>query len=90
MYTLPTFKSDRAASAPFAQARGNALASLADGRARWLLVIDGADAYVSADWYLSPDHAPSWLHRAVPGTVERMPERPMRQLFENELERSAP
>ena len=86
MYTPPPFKSDRAASLAFAQARGfgtvcawdgakpvasalpfclsyaddgtpiasfhvargNALARLADGKSRWLLAVNGADAYVSA------------------------------------------
>src|ERR1700753_4123340 len=97
MYTPPPFKSDRAASLAFAQARGfgtvcawdgdkpiaafhvargNALARLADGKSRWLLAVNGADAYVSADWYASPDQVPTWLYQAVhlTGTVAPMPE----------------
>jgi transcriptional regulator len=114
MYTPPPFKSDRAASLAFAQARGfgmvcawdgekpvasalpfclgftddgtpivafhvargNALARLAGGRAHWLLAVTGADAYVSADWYASPDQVPTWLYQAVhlTGTVDLMPE----------------
>jgi transcriptional regulator len=49
MYTPPPFKSDMAAALAFAQARGNALAGLAGGKSRWLLAVNGADAYVSAD-----------------------------------------
>jgi transcriptional regulator len=112
MYTPPPFKSDRAASLGFAQARGfgtvcawdgarpiasslpfhlsyaddgtpctafhvargNPLASLADGATSWLLTVNGPDAYVSADWYASPDQVPTWLYQAVhlTGTVRRM------------------
>ncbi len=112
MYTPPPFKSDRAASLAFAQARGfgnvcawdgkkpiasslpfyltaandgtpqalfhlarhNPLASLADGASSWLLAVNGADAYVSPDWYVSPDQVPTWLYQAVhlTGTVRRL------------------
>ena len=48
----------------------------ADGKSRWLLAVNGADAYVSADWYVSPDQVPTWLYQAVhlTGTVGLMPE----------------
>src|SRR4051812_16366074 len=49
----------------FHVARGNPLARLADARAHWLLAVNGADAYVSPDWYVSPDQVPTWLYRAV-------------------------
>ncbi len=49
----------------FHVARGNPLAKLADGRTPWLLAINGADAYVSADWYVSSDQVPTWLYQAV-------------------------
>ena len=103
MYTPPPFKSDRAASLAFAEARGFALAcawdgkkpvasplpfyltsandgtlraafhvarhnpliKLADGTTSWLLAVNGADAYVSPDWYVSPDQVPTWLYQAV-------------------------
>jgi transcriptional regulator len=60
----------------FHVARGNPLARLADGRMRWLLAVNGADAYVSADWYVSPDQVPTWLYQAVhlTGPVRTMPE----------------
>ena len=109
MYTPSPFKSDRAASLAFAEARGFALAcawdgkkpvasplpfyltsandgtlraafhvarhnpliKLADGTASWLLAVNGADAYVSPDWYVSPDQVPTWLYQVVhlTGTV---------------------
>ena len=31
----------------------------------WLLAVNGADAYVSPDWYASPDQVPTWLYQAV-------------------------
>jgi predicted FMN-binding regulatory protein PaiB len=33
--------------------------------ASWLLAVNAADAYVSADWYASPDQVPTWLYQAV-------------------------
>jgi transcriptional regulator len=103
MYTPPPFKSDRAASLAFAEARGfglacawdgkkpvasslpfyltsdndgtprallhvarhNPLVGLADGTTPWLLAVNGADTYVSPDWYVSPDQVPTWLYQAV-------------------------
>jgi transcriptional regulator len=49
----------------FHVARQNPLAALADGRAPWLLAVNGPDAYVSADWYVSPDQVPTWLYQSV-------------------------
>jgi transcriptional regulator len=49
----------------FHVARGNPLIGLADGRASWLLAVNGADTYVSPDWYVSPDQVPTWLYQAV-------------------------
>ena len=112
MYTPPMFKSDRAASLAFAQARGfglvcawdgnrpvasslpfylsfaddgtpqaafhvarhNPLIKLADGATPWLLAVNGADAYVSPDWYVSPDQVPTWLYQVVhlTGTVRTL------------------
>jgi transcriptional regulator len=58
----------------FHVARGNPLIGLADGRSSWLLAVGGADAYVSPDWYVSPDQVPTWLYQAVhlSGTVRKM------------------
>ena len=60
-------------------ARGNPLLKLADGTTSWLLAVNGADAYVSADWYVSPDQVPTWLYQAVHLTG------PVRVLSEDEL-----
>ncbi|MDP1881688.1 MAG: FMN-binding negative transcriptional regulator, partial [Bradyrhizobium sp.] len=59
--------------AAFHVARHNALAGLADGTASWLMAVNGADAYVSPDWYASPDQVPTWLYQAVhlTGTVRK-------------------
>ena len=42
----------------------------------WLLAVNGADAYVSADWYVSPDQVPTWLYQSVhlTGTVRKLSE----------------
>jgi transcriptional regulator len=65
--------------AAFHVARGNPLAGLADGTCSWLLAVNGADAYVSADWYASPDQVPTWLYQAVHLTG------PVRKLSDGEL-----
>jgi transcriptional regulator len=57
--------------ATFHVARHNPLVKLADGTSSWLLAVNGADAYVSPDWYVSPHQVPTWLYQAVhlTGTV---------------------
>jgi transcriptional regulator len=60
--------------AAFHVARHNPLAKLADGISSWLMAVNDADAYVSPDWYASPDQVPTWLYQAVhlTGTVRMM------------------
>jgi transcriptional regulator len=65
--------------AVFHVARGNPLIQLADGKRSWLLAVSGPDAYVSADWYVSPDQVPTWLYQAVHLTG------PVRRLSDDEL-----
>ncbi len=60
-----TSADDGTTHAAFHVARGNSLANLADGASRWMLAVNGADAYVSADWYVSADQVPTWLYQAV-------------------------
>jgi transcriptional regulator len=57
--------------AAFHVARHNPLVKLADGKSCWLMAVNDADAYVSPDWYASPDQVPTWLYQAVhlTGTV---------------------
>jgi transcriptional regulator len=43
----------------------NPLCDLADGSRRFLLVVTGPDAYVSNDWYVTPDQVSTWLYEAV-------------------------
>jgi transcriptional regulator len=68
-----TSAGDGTPQAAFHLARHNALAGLADGTSSWLMAVNGADAYVSPDWYASPDQVPTWLYQAVhlTGTVRR-------------------
>jgi transcriptional regulator len=60
-----SYANDGTPQALFHVARQNPLARLADGSSAWLLAITGADAYVSADWYVSPDQVPTWLYQSV-------------------------
>src|SRR5882757_3155797 len=59
------YSSDGTPSAMFHVARGNALATLADGKSNWLMAVNGADTYISPDWYASPDQVPTWLYQSV-------------------------
>ena len=80
--SLPFYLSsadDGTPQAWFHLARGNPLLKLADGATPWLLAINGADAYVSADFYVSADQVPTWLYQAVHLTG------PVRRLSDDEL-----
>ena len=68
------FADDGTPHAAFHVARHNPLLKLADGKSSWLMAVNGADAYVSADWYVSPDQVPTWLYQAVhlTGTVRKL------------------
>jgi transcriptional regulator len=68
------YAGDGTPSAVFHVARGNALGGLADGKSSWLMTVNGADTYISPDWYASPDQVPTWLYQAVhlTGTVRVM------------------
>jgi transcriptional regulator len=71
------YLSDGTPGVAFHVARGNVLASLADGKSKWLFAVNGADAYISPDWYASPDQVPTWLYQAVhlSGPVRTMTDR---------------
>jgi transcriptional regulator len=58
----------------FHVARANPLAALALRGGDWLVSVMGADAYVSPDWYASPEQVSTWLYRTVQlgGAVEAM------------------
>ncbi|MFC0242736.1 FMN-binding negative transcriptional regulator [Rhodopseudomonas telluris] len=59
------YSSDGTPLLSFHVARGNPLAGLADSRTPWLMAVSGPGAYVSADWYASPDQVPTWLYQSV-------------------------
>jgi transcriptional regulator len=69
-----SFAADGTPRALFHLARHNPLIKLADGMSSWLLAVNGADAYVSPDWYVSADQVPTWLYQVVhlTGTVQRL------------------
>src|SRR5436189_3942170 len=74
-----TWANDGTPRALFHVARHNPLIKLADGTTSWLLAVSGANAYVSPDWYVSPDQVPTWLYQAVHLTG------PVRKLSDDEL-----
>jgi transcriptional regulator len=76
---LLTYADDGTPQVAFHVARQNGLATLADGTSSWLLAVTGADAYVSPDWYASPDQVPTWLYQSVHLTG------PVRKISEDEL-----
>src|SRR6202171_5828729 len=68
------YADDGMPQAAFHVARHNPLRSLADGTSSWLMAVNGADAYVSPDWYASPDQVPNWVYQSVhlSGTVRKL------------------
>ncbi|WP_027572288.1 FMN-binding negative transcriptional regulator [Bradyrhizobium sp. WSM1743] len=60
-----TYAADGTPQAAFHLARHNPLLKLAGGDASWLLAVNGPDAYVSPDWYVSQDQVPTWLYQSV-------------------------
>jgi transcriptional regulator len=70
------YADDGTPQAAFHVARHNPLAGLADGMTSWLMTVNGADTYVSPDWYASPDQVPTWLYQAVhlTGSVRKLPD----------------
>jgi len=68
------YADDGTPRAMFHVARQNPLIALADSAPNWLLAVNGPDAYVSPDWYASPDQVPTWLYQTVhlTGRVRRL------------------
>ncbi len=65
---VPFLLEERPGKSPrvtFHVARANPLAQVAEKRGTWMLAVSGADAYVSAGWYVSPDQVPTWLYETV-------------------------
>jgi len=60
-----SYADDGTPQAAFHVARHNPLLKLADGTSSWLMAVNGADTYVSPDWYVSADQVPTWLYQAV-------------------------
>jgi transcriptional regulator len=58
-------RGDAAVTAQLHLTARNPLVALADGTRRFLLIVPGADSYVSNDWYASPDNVSTWLYEAV-------------------------
>ena len=73
------YAADGTPRAMFHVARQNPLIALADATSNWQLVVNGADAYVSPDWYASPYQVPTWLYQTVHLTG------PVRKLSDDEL-----
>lgn len=69
------YGADGTPRAQFHVARGNPLAALASKGGEWLIAVNGADAYVSPNWYVSPDQVPTWLYESVQltGRVRTVP-----------------
>src|SRR5437879_11779151 len=60
-----SFDDDGTPVALFHVARNNPLIKAADGATPWVLAVNGVDAYVTPDWYVSADQVPTWLYQAV-------------------------
>lgn len=69
----PVVLSDDRATLQFHLARGNALTRHLDG-ASALAVVQGPDAYISANWYADADQVPTWNYVAIEmeGVAQRL------------------
>ena len=74
-----SYADDGTPVALFHVARNNPLIKAADGVTPWVLAVNGVDAYVTPDWYVSADQVPTWLYQAVHLTG------PVRMLSDEEL-----
>ena len=56
-------------------ARANPIHGVIAASPKVLVVVSGADAYISPDWYVSADQVPTWNYRAVhlTGTARLLP-----------------
>jgi transcriptional regulator len=65
----------------FHVARANPLGQVAEKGGTWLVSVQGHDAYVSPDWYASPEQVPTWLYETVQlsGPVQVIPSDHTRQ-----------
>jgi transcriptional regulator len=59
------YRMDGTPTVCFHVARNNPLAALSGQGGNWLIAVSGADAYVSPEWYVSPQQVPTWLYEAV-------------------------
>ncbi len=93
------YAADGTPRAQFHVARGNPLAALAAQGGEWMIAVSGADAYVSPEWYASPDQVPTWLYETVQlgGHVRLVPPANLRahldtltEHFEAEIEGETP
>src|SRR4051812_37156301 len=78
------YRDDGTPRARFHVARANPLAALAVRGGRWLIAVAGADAYVPAGWYVTPDQVPTWLYEGVhlSGCVRPLPAEQTREHLE--------
>ena len=60
-----SYRDDGTPVASFHVARNNPLTALAARGDIWLLAVSGADAYVSPEWYVTPEQVPTWLYETV-------------------------
>jgi transcriptional regulator len=74
------YGADGTPRAQFHVARGNPLGTIAAKGGQWLISVAGPDAYVSPNWYASPDQVPTWLYESVQlgGPVRVIPKEEMR------------
>jgi len=59
------YREDGTPLVQFHIARANPLTRLAARGEVFLIAVSGADAYVSPEWYVSPEQVPTWLYEAV-------------------------
>jgi len=81
---VPFLLNDSASEADLHLVRSNPICRLAPAKA--VIAVTGPDAYVSPDWYDTPDQVPTWNYVAVHirGELEALPHGSMRDMLERQ------
>lgn len=81
---VPFLISEDATSVDLHLVRSNPICRLAPAKA--VIAVTGPDAYVSPDWYETPDQVPTWNYVAVHirGDLEPLPHEAMRDMLERQ------
>jgi len=83
---IPLALSEDGTSADLHLVRSNPILRLLDTPQPAVIAVMGPDAYISPDWYETPDQVPTWNYIAVHlrGTLKRLPDETMHAMLDHQ------